>query len=239
MDKEKREKELQLFMIWQNGRKFEEKIINDIATKYEIIRIFEINWPEDQFARNLSRFYGKRIPKGHKKEKECGTGGFLLIVTYDHNPNYCLDDRHPVEGCNSNAVHDKYAYRKLFGGGWLVHASDNLSEMKENLLFLLGLTPEEFIKKYPLPWDGKYIILKQDMIGAKGLRNTSDLERFARKIGHTHIHAYGRNLVLATNNLTKVSRLLNLRKQFGLFKSATYTVDIAGKTRKIMIKKIA
>jgi len=95
------EKMLQLFLIWENGRKHEEKILNDISAKYEILQIFDIKWPQTEFANNLSRFYGKRLPSGGKKEKECGTGEFTLVLCYDNNPNMVNDERH--SGMQSNA----------------------------------------------------------------------------------------------------------------------------------------
>ena len=60
---------LQIFVIWENGRPLENKIMQDIATKYDILQTFTISWPAAEFAQNLSRFYGKKIPAGCKKEK--------------------------------------------------------------------------------------------------------------------------------------------------------------------------
>ena len=33
-------------------------------------QIYEINWSEKNFAANIARFYGKKLPNGYKKEKE-------------------------------------------------------------------------------------------------------------------------------------------------------------------------
>lgn len=60
---------LQIFVIWENGRTLENKIMQDIAAKYDILQTFTISWPAAEFAQNLSRFYGKKIPPAAKKKK--------------------------------------------------------------------------------------------------------------------------------------------------------------------------
>ena len=82
------QKELYLFIIWQNGRFMEKQIIADLRKKFEIFRIFEVSWKEENFALNLARFYGKKLPKGCKKEKETGAGAFKVCLVYDNNPQY-------------------------------------------------------------------------------------------------------------------------------------------------------
>ena len=76
------QKELYLFIIWQNGRFMEKQIIADLRKKFEIFRIFEVSWKEENFALNLARFYGKKLPKGCKKEKETGAGAFKVCLVF-------------------------------------------------------------------------------------------------------------------------------------------------------------
>ena len=80
--------DLQLFMLWNNGRRLEKQILADINSRYEIVGICEFFWPPRHFARNLARFYGKNLRKGAKKIRECGTGPFLVIVVRDPAPQY-------------------------------------------------------------------------------------------------------------------------------------------------------
>lgn len=77
--------DLQLFMLWNNGRRLEKQILADIGSRYEIAGICEVFWPPRHFARNLARFYGKNLRKGAKKIRECGTGPFLVIVILGHS----------------------------------------------------------------------------------------------------------------------------------------------------------
>ena len=134
------QKELYLFIIWQNGRFMEKQIIADLRKKFEIFRIFEVSWKEENFALNLARFYGKKLPKGCKKEKETGAGAFKVCLVYDNNPQY-------ADGKNANIVKSKQDYRQLTGGGNLVHASDNPAETNENLLFLFGKPSKTWNRK--------------------------------------------------------------------------------------------
>ena len=75
--------ELHLFIIWENARYKQEEIIKDIKAKFQIIKIYEIEWNKENFSKNLSRFYGANLPKGCGKEEHCGNGKFLLIIVKD------------------------------------------------------------------------------------------------------------------------------------------------------------
>ena len=59
--------DLNLFVLWANGRHKETEIINDINRHFEILQSFEITWTPKLFTRNLSRFYGKKLPSAVRK----------------------------------------------------------------------------------------------------------------------------------------------------------------------------
>ena len=227
---------LQVFMIWQNGKKSEEQILNDIKIKYDIIQVFDVLWNQKEFAHNLSRFYGKRLPAWCKKERECGTGAFVLIVCDDKNPDLVDDARHLGEKSNANAIRDKAMYRKWTGGGYLVHASDNASETNENLLFLLGITSDEFCAKYTNLWNGEKIYLSQKMIGEDGWKNVHELKGLVAKILNTNVDVIDNALTITTNNVALVARLLNLKKSFSLFKKNKYNILINEKKTDVLLK---
>lgn len=231
------EKMLQIFLIWENGRKQEEKILNDIKSKYEILQLFDIKWPEADFANNLSRFYGKRLPAGCKKEKECGTGEFTLIICYDNNPDMIKDSRHPDELSNANAMKDKYNYRQWTGGGYLVHGSDNDKETNDNLLILLSKTAEEIKKEYTQPWNGKRIKISGNVMGANGWKSIGELRNIIDKLPNVNfIKGPNREIIITTPDFAYTSRLLNLKKRFNLFKKNQYMVVINDRNRNILMK---
>ena len=158
------EKELNVFIIWEKGRYLSEPIIADIAAKFTILQSFNISWPKKSFAARLAQFYGKNLPKGCRKEKECGCGDFLLIVVEDEQPAY-------HEGKNINMTTAKGLYRQWFQGKNYVHCSDCQAEGEANVQYLLGINAEEFRTRFNHPWDGK-IINRHAPISDDGLRNS-------------------------------------------------------------------
>ncbi len=146
--------ETHVFIIWQNGRYREKEIITEISEKFELLQIFEISWPQKQFHYNLARFYGKSLPKGCKKEKECGCGDFLVVMAADDSPRY-------VGGKNQNTVEIKARWRKEFGKNY-IHCSDTKAEGTENLQFLTGMSVEQIRQNYGA-YDGSYIRLAPQM----------------------------------------------------------------------------
>ena len=100
--------DLNLFVLWANGRHKETEIINDINRHFEILQSFEITWTPKLFTRNLSRFYGKKLPSAVKKKRLCGTGSFLVI---------CVNDTQPRihNGKNLNIIAAKARYRQIIG----------------------------------------------------------------------------------------------------------------------------
>ena len=57
-----------LFIVWAKGRKFEEKIRADLASKFTILKEYEISWPWYHSIRNFTFFYRhmkKLIEEGH------------------------------------------------------------------------------------------------------------------------------------------------------------------------------
>ena len=143
--------ETHIFIIWQNGRYLEQQIIADIASKFELLQIFEVSWPEREFHYNLAKFYGKSLPKGCRKEKECGCGDFLVLLVKDSAPDY-------KDGKNQNTVHLKLHYRREFGGKNFIHCSDTKQEGIDNLAYLTGMTAEEAASRYG-SYNGRYIKL--------------------------------------------------------------------------------
>ena len=142
-------KELHLFIIWKNALNKKQDILADIRTKFSVIKILNINWSDELFAANMTRFYGQNLPDQSFKEQHCGKGEFCLIVVEDESPLY--RDRvttHGKETVNSNMFDSKRKYRDLTGGGHRIHGTDNIEETKHNLVMLLGLSPDEFVQKY-------------------------------------------------------------------------------------------
>lgn len=169
------EEELHLFILWQNARDQEKSILADIKKKFEVLRVFEIQWSREKFSENLTRFYGTNLPPRSGKELHVGTGPFLLVVVKDINPIY---DHHETsrgpELVNSNVFLSKCAHRELTGGGHKIHATNSKKEFEHDIVLLLGLNTHDFVRRYGKP--SKFTIkLKRDLVGADGWESLAQL----------------------------------------------------------------
>lgn len=167
------EKELHLFIIWERGRYKEFDILSDIKSHFQIVKCYDILWSDECVSDNFTRFYGTNLPKGSDKEKECGTGRFLLVIVYDENPQYAI--RHTSKGdvvVNVNMFDSKSKYRNWTGGGHKIHATNSPKETNHDLTLLLGINVADFVKNEP---DNQIIKIEQDVVGAKGWQSLLEL----------------------------------------------------------------
>ena len=137
--------QLHLFLIWSFGRVREREILDDLADRFELLDLVEVEWPPERFSLNLTRFYGEALPPGSGKEQHCGTGPFLVAVVRDPTPAYAVErHRGRMRVVNANVIEAKESYRQSVGGGHRVHASVQRSEFEHDLFLLLGRTPEHY-----------------------------------------------------------------------------------------------
>ncbi len=146
--------ELHVFIIWEKGRYLSDEIIADIRSHFTIKQVYNQSWPREKFSACLAKFYGKNLPKGIRKEKECGNGDFLVIVAEDKRPRH-------LQGLNIRMCQAKVKYRSWLNGN-LIHASDNAQEGIENLEFLLGCKAADFKRENPENWNGKIVNRQAD-----------------------------------------------------------------------------
>ena len=171
------DKELHLFIIWNNAYSHKDDILADIENSFTVRNIFEIKWSEEFFNSNLTRFYGTSLPKGCGKEQHIGRDKFLLVVVEVSNPKYEIRiTSHGESNVCVNMFEKKQQYRELTSGkgSHMIHATDTIKEFNHDITLLLGLNKEDYIKKYKK--SKKVISLNQDLIGAnKKWDNLEDL----------------------------------------------------------------
>ncbi len=221
------QKEPYLFIIWQNARFMEKQIAADIKKNFEIFRVYEICWTPAHFAGNLARFYGKKLPKGCRKEREVGSGAFKLYLVYDTAPQY-------VNGVNINIIESKSKYRQRTGGN-LIHASDTPAETNENLLFLLGKTWKE------IEQEGKndtVIRHNRDIVGCPCWSDLSTALDTVRKIPFTRVKAYKNSYLIHSRTPDLVRRILNASSCFSLPGIHKYSINIGKSVQPIYIRKV-
>lgn len=166
--------EYHLFIIWPKARYIEDKIIEDIKYKFDVVDLCEIYWSKHNFSNNLTRFYGEKLPDGSHKERHCGRGPFILVVVKDMNPTYeKRDTSKGVKFVNVNLFDAKSIYRKWTGGGHRIHATNSPDETKHDLVLLFGMDAEKY---YSDDIANLYIRnFKQDLVGADGWKSIDEL----------------------------------------------------------------
>jgi len=137
--------EIHVFIIWEKAREKETEILSDIKKNFKVLQIFEINWSEEEFERNLLRLYGNNLKKASSKKNVCGSGSFLFIIIKDENPKYAKRNTlHGEDSVNVNIFDKKIEYRKIAGGGQRIHASNSEKESNQNIGLILNKTPKDF-----------------------------------------------------------------------------------------------
>lgn len=138
--------ELHLFILWERARKYEKMILKDLHENFDVLQTLEIVWDRRCFSNNISKFYGKKLPPKCEKEKEVGTGPFLLVLLWDEHPLYVL--RRVNSGDNLvdvNVFDTKEMYRSIFGGH-SVHSSNTKEETAHDLEMLIGIDIKSVIE---------------------------------------------------------------------------------------------
>lgn len=139
------ESEVHLFILWQRALGERQRILDDIAKKFTVLKVEDIKWDLDSFSQNLTRFYGEKLPSGSHKELECGTGRFTLVIVKDVAPSYA--ERMTSRGyelVNINMFDAKALYRSWTGGGHKIHSTNSVQETRHDIHLLTGKSYEYF-----------------------------------------------------------------------------------------------
>jgi len=227
-------KEIHVFIIWSKGLKPREKILKDIRSKFEIVKIINTTWSKNKFSENLSRFYGENLPKNSSKEKHCGTGSFLCIIVKDKSPNYDLRlTSKGTKSVNVNMFDAKQLYRSWTGGGHKIHASDNISESQHNLYLLYGVKYTDLLHgncQCPESYE-------KDILGSHGWKSLNDiftaLNEFTNYVIlrnyenlETEISKLHPDIDLLTDNQRLVADIINGKKTYKKNYRVQYLVKV-------------
>lgn len=166
--------EVHLFILWENARGEEAKILADIKQNFDVLRVFEVHWTKSLFAQNLSRFYGTQLPPGSRKELHVGTNPFLALIVEDKNPVYkthttSKGDKH----VNTNLFTAKARHRDWTGGGHRIHATNTVKEADHDITLLFGKNTSDFLQETkPSSSIQKW---NKDVVGAHGWTSMAQL----------------------------------------------------------------
>ncbi|MDR0462744.1 MAG: methyltransferase domain-containing protein [Pseudomonadales bacterium] len=246
----KQKPELHLFLLWENARVKEKKILTDIEATFEVVEKIEIIWSKEKFSENLSRFYGTSLPAGCGKEQHCGTGPFTLIIVKDVNPNY--ENRMTSKGMklvNAKMFDKKEHYRKMTGGGHQIHGTNDVKETNHNLSLLLGMGGvDDYIQQNKKHRSS----IKLDLAGGKegGWKN---IEELFLALNNTTNYAVLRNydslpnefyldghedIDLLCENTEECAFILNAKKVFDQDWRVHYEVIIDGKPLRFDLREV-
>ncbi len=166
--------EIHLFIIWEKARNLQEKILNDIALHFTILKQYEIMWTPKLVASNYTRFCGTRLGDNLAwKMDRCGVGEFLVCIVRDDNPRYEVRDTfHGKASVNVEMFEAKWRYREWQDGDINVHATDNEVETNHDLTMLIGKNVDDFLASCA---DSKVEKLHRDIEGANGWESIQQL----------------------------------------------------------------
>lgn len=169
--------EIHLFLIWERGQPKKIDIIEDIQKYFQIIEIQNIKWDADNYARNLSRFYGTNLRFNSLKAEECGTGIFTVIIVRDNAPLY--EKRRTsagVQKVNARVFDGKELYRRWTGGGHKIHATNNPDETRKDVLLLTGKFYQDYLNATEI-WDNQLPedVIERNLLGSIQWNSLSEL----------------------------------------------------------------
>lgn len=168
--------ELHLIVLWETARGQQQRILEDMRQHVTILQAYDILWTPERVADNFSRFYGVKLGADSFKEKECGTGAFLLLVVRDEKPQYeCIETSRGHELVNLTLFNLKTKYREWTQGGCKIHATNSPQETGHDAALMLGKNYADLEASLPTEWDGNIISLQRDITGAEGWENLSQL----------------------------------------------------------------
>lgn len=146
--------ELHLMIIWNRGLAMRQDILDDLAANFQIIEVLDVEWPRKDFARNISRLYGKKLPDVARKVRECGEGPFTLITFIDPVPRYEARSTNAGEEQVNAGIFDlKKSYRERRDSDFSVHATNSPEETRRDIFLLLQADYDDYLAQAK-PWSG-------------------------------------------------------------------------------------
>ncbi|MFN3295952.1 glycosyltransferase [Caldimonas sp.] len=230
-----------LMILWEHARPKQQRIVEDVGRRLQILAAFEITWSPPRVSENFTRFYGQNLPPGSFKEDHCGRGPFLALILRDPQPRYEM--RETSKGprlVNVNTFDAKQRYRQWTGGGHRVHATDSQTEARHDVALLFGMPMAALIQRLPKRWNGQIAPMPVDLVGAGGWK---DLRQLFSVLNETIPYVVLRNfegfpeayksdahgdIDLLTTSDAEMAYVMNARRVFAQPHRVHYAAFIAG-----------
>lgn len=139
--------EIHLFVLWQNARSAESRILQDMRQNFDILATIDSSWPTTVSAeQGFRRFYGTFLQDAAGKVRRAGAGRFLVVVVRDNTPQYeYVSTARGIERVDVNVFNKKYEYRAWVGGQHRVHGTNSPEEARRDVLLLTGHPLAEWV----------------------------------------------------------------------------------------------
>jgi hypothetical protein len=246
---EKTESELHLVIVWFNGREMESAVAADLATRFEVLAHWSLEWSPSCFAKNLRRFYGKKLPPKSSKERECGIGPFALFIVRDSRPVYSpRKTTHGVQIVNANMFDSKEMYR-AWAKQNVIHATNSPEEFRHDITLLLGISPEDLERRHFIRPDGS----EQPGFDIVGCRQWKDVRQLLHVLNNTLNYVVLRNfdnlpdhadlgphsdLDILTDEPEIAALLLNARPTTSVRGRVQHRVQVGGSFLNVDIRRV-
>ena len=173
-------KEIHPIVIWSNAGNKKDDILNDLLHQdnIKVIECYDIEWKPENMASNYARLYSASINNGLNRISSRGDGNVFVITIMDENPDYKFVETYSGhEFLNYNIYKLKSKYREWTGGGYKIHASNNLKEAKRNLVLLLGINYEDYFKKVSELTEYNHEVkhIQRDISGCNGWESLEEM----------------------------------------------------------------
>ena len=237
-------------VIWPNARGFTETILSDLRQSFNVLSVTSIHWDENKRYDNIRVFYSrswqglsrsKRQKAVHEKAEYCGNGPLTLIIFEDSAPEMTIGQT--TEGrseINARVFNKKKEYRDLTGGGHLVHTSNNDKETDRDLVLLLGVGADDYLKSL----DTQHTDYPELFRNCSGVDGYNSLESLFYILNHAIDYCVLRNfeclpdrffeqghedIDLLVENLSQMIQLTSAKPISGERNRVDYSIRIDGK----------
>ena len=169
--------QLGVFVIWEKARGAEDRIVADLAERFDVLHVYDVHWSRSLVTQNYRRFYSDVEDRGIAHLDMKGAGPFVAVTVLDRAP--LMEERVTSRGLR--LVNSRFLDAKLTERAWTsdyaVHCGENEWENTRDLMMLLGEDPRSHLERSPLPWDGRVERLDRDVIGARGWSSSAEVFR--------------------------------------------------------------
>jgi hypothetical protein len=169
--------QLGLFVIWEKGRGAEDRILADLAKRFDVLHVYDVHWSRSLVTQNYRRFYSDVDVRGIAHLDKKGAGPFLAVTVLDRAP--LMEERMTARGLR--LVNSRFLDAKLTARAWTseyaVHCGENEWENSRDLTMLLGEDPRSHLERSPVQWNVSVERMHRDLVGARGWSSSEELFR--------------------------------------------------------------